>query len=166
MPPVSGPDPKPGDLIKFSRRGYQHWGIYVGNGDVVHIADLKGCSSFAAVRGWVVVRKGRVEDIAKKCDYKVHNKYDHKVIPRHPDEVVRDALAQVGTEMSYNLTRKNCEHFATELRYGKGFCGQVTKFRTHGTVAGITALAAVAVTAFAAYLIGRKKLKKLKKLKA
>ena len=32
-----GGQPKPGDLVEIFRPGYQHWAVYVGEGDVVHM---------------------------------------------------------------------------------------------------------------------------------
>lgn len=30
--------PQPGDLIEIFRGNYQHWGIYVGDGYIIHLA--------------------------------------------------------------------------------------------------------------------------------
>ena len=32
-----GGQPEPGDLVEIFRPGYQHWAVYVGQGDVVHM---------------------------------------------------------------------------------------------------------------------------------
>ena len=32
-----GGQPRPGDLVEIFRPGYQHWAVYVGGGDVVHM---------------------------------------------------------------------------------------------------------------------------------
>ncbi|KAG8564132.1 hypothetical protein GDO81_016337 [Engystomops pustulosus] len=129
MPLVPGPPPQPGDLIEFSRPFYQHWGVYVGGGYVVHLTDQEGISSLSsAFGGSAVVRKERLENVANGCIYKVNNKYDEKIKPFPAEKVVRAALDLVDQTMPYSVTSANCEHFATELRYGKGFSDQVQGF--------------------------------------
>ncbi|CAH2330178.1 Hypothetical predicted protein, partial [Pelobates cultripes] len=54
--PLVGPYPEPGDLIEFFRTVYQHWGIYVGSGHVVHLtvySGLDNCLAEEAVPGSV-----------------------------------------------------------------------------------------------------------------
>ncbi|XP_075426090.1 phospholipase A and acyltransferase 3-like [Ascaphus truei] len=149
MPLVSGPDPKPGDLIEFFRGVYQHWGIYVGNGYVVHLTDQDGWSSLSsAFGGTAVVRKDRLEDVAQGWYYKVNNKYDQKRRPYPPNKVVREALAKVGEKMSYSVTSANCEHFVTDLRYGDSFSDQVDNGKTVVAVGGGIFFAVAAVAAF------------------
>ncbi|XP_040266326.1 phospholipase A and acyltransferase 3-like [Bufo bufo] len=151
MPLVSGPPPQPGDLIEFIRPFYQHWGIYVGNGYVVHLTDQEGWSSLSSAFGAsAVVRKDRLEDVAYGCSYKVNNKYDEKIQPYPREKVVQAALELVGRTMPYSVTSANCEHFATELRYGKGFSDQVVNAATYSAVGGgifAAALATIVVVA-------------------
>uniref|UniRef100_A0A8C5R973 LRAT domain-containing protein n=1 Tax=Leptobrachium leishanense TaxID=445787 RepID=A0A8C5R973_9ANUR len=123
-----GPDPKPGDLIEYQRLGYQHWGIYVGDGFVVHLTDQDGFSSISSAFGAsAVVRKDRMERVAAGCYYKVNNKYDGKRTPLPIRKVVHAALDKVGETLNYSLTSENCEHFVTELRYGESFSDQEKK---------------------------------------
>ncbi|KAG8438022.1 hypothetical protein GDO86_008633, partial [Hymenochirus boettgeri] len=129
-----GPSPKPGDLIEFQRPLYQHWGIYVGNGYVVHLTDQEGWSSLSsALGGTAVVRKDRLEDVAYGCNYKVNNKYDQKMQPYPPEKVVIAALAMVGSIMPYSVTSANCEHFVTDLRYGTSTSDQLPSVCVHGS---------------------------------
>ncbi|CAJ0966952.1 unnamed protein product [Ranitomeya imitator] len=58
-------------------------------------------------------------------DYKVNNKYDKKAKPYPPEKIVKAARKEVGKTRSYDLRKANCEHFATELRYGTPFSDQV-----------------------------------------
>ncbi|XP_075692932.1 phospholipase A and acyltransferase 2-like [Rhinoderma darwinii] len=151
MPLVSGPPPQPGDLIEFIRPFYQHWGIYVGDGYIVHLTDQEGQTSLSsAFGGFAVVRKEHLENVANGCNYKINNKFDEKLTPYSPGKVVRAALQLVDQTMSYSVTSANCEHFATELRYGKGFSDQVVNAVTYTSVGvGIfaAALATIAVVA-------------------
>ncbi|XP_063293675.1 phospholipase A and acyltransferase 3-like [Pelobates fuscus] len=149
MPLISGPPPKPGDLIEFIRPFYQHWGIYVGDGYVVHLTDQEGWSSLSsALGGSAVVRKDLLESVANGCGYRVNNKYDQKTIPYPPQDVVKAALDLVGQTMPYSVTSANCEHFATELRYGKCFSDQVANVATYAAVGGVALASVITMFAF------------------
>ncbi|KAM4720942.1 phospholipase A and acyltransferase 3-like [Rhinophrynus dorsalis] len=149
MPLESGPPPQPGDLIEFMRPLYQHWGIYVGGGYVVHLTDQEGWSSLSsALGGTAVVRKDRLEAVADGCNYRVNNKFDQKMDPFPPGKVVRAALEQVGKVMPYSVTSANCEHFVTELRYGNCVSDQVDNAKMYAAVGGGAALAIGALAMF------------------
>uniref|UniRef100_A0A8C5WLW4 LRAT domain-containing protein n=2 Tax=Leptobrachium leishanense TaxID=445787 RepID=A0A8C5WLW4_9ANUR len=146
--PLVGPDPKPGDLIEYQRLGYQHWGIYVGDGFVVHLTDQDGFSSISSAFGAsAVVRKDRMERVAAGCYYKVNNKYDGKRTPLPIRKVVHAALDKVGETLNYSLTSENCEHFVTELRYGESFSDQVDNAKMYavGGTIGLALAAGLAV---------------------
>ncbi|XP_068116886.1 phospholipase A and acyltransferase 2-like [Hyperolius riggenbachi] len=147
--PLLGPPPQLGDLIEFSRPLYQHWGIYVGDGYVVHLTDQEGWSSVSsAVGGFAVVRKDRLDRVANGCTYRVNNKFDQKRSPFPPEKVVRAALDLVGETMAYSVTSANCEHFVTELRYGAGISEQVENAVLYTAVGGGLLAAALATFAF------------------
>ncbi|XP_053544814.1 phospholipase A and acyltransferase 3 [Bombina bombina] len=139
-----GPSPKPGDLIEFFRPLYQHWGIYVGDGYVVHLTDQEGFSSFSSAFGaTAAVRKDRLDKAACGCKYRVNNKYDKKRSPNPPGKVVQAALEEVGKQMPYSVTSGNCEHFVTNLRYGDCLSDQVDNAIMYSAV-GAGALAVFA----------------------
>uniref|UniRef100_A0A8C5R6H4 LRAT domain-containing protein n=1 Tax=Leptobrachium leishanense TaxID=445787 RepID=A0A8C5R6H4_9ANUR len=143
-----GKHPKPGDLIEFQRVGYQHWAIYMGDGDVVHLTDQDGKSSISSVmNSSAVVRKDPLEKVAEKDNYRVNNKYDEKRKPLPTEKVLRAALEKVGKRMKYNITTENCEHFVTQLRNGRSFSDQVKNVMTH-----VTAVATVLLSAFAVFM--------------
>ncbi|OCT83992.1 phospholipase A and acyltransferase 3 [Xenopus laevis] len=155
--PLEGVEPKEGDLIEFFRPVYQHWGIYVGRGCVVHLTDQEGVSSLSsALGGTAVVKMEHLDAVAAGCTYKVNNKYDQKLTPLPRAKVVRAALDQVGETKIYSIFSANCEHFVTELRYGESFCEQVDNAKTAATVGGGIALA---VGVFAAFSTMRNKQK-------
>ncbi|RVE68832.1 hypothetical protein OJAV_G00095620 [Oryzias javanicus] len=52
-----------------------------------------------------------------------------------PDEIVKKACSLVGASLKYNLKEYNCEHFATELRYGKAESCQVQTVQAIGAAA-------------------------------
>ncbi|XP_069824414.1 phospholipase A and acyltransferase 4-like [Dendropsophus ebraccatus] len=146
--PLEGPSPQPGDLIEFIRTLYQHWGIYVGKGNVVHLTDQEGFSSLSSAFGGIaVVREDPIEIVAAGCIYRVNNKYDKKRSPYPPEKIVNAARREVGKRMNYSVTSANCEHFVTELRYNKAFCDQVDNAKTYAVGGLATVGAAVAVIA-------------------
>uniref|UniRef100_A0A672J6S6 Uncharacterized LOC115403164 n=1 Tax=Salarias fasciatus TaxID=181472 RepID=A0A672J6S6_SALFA len=113
-------NPEPGDLIEISRGGYQHWAVYVGDGYVVHLTRASGFRRlFSPLNVNGLVRKEKLQDIVGRADWKVKNILDNEYRPRPVDVIVREACALEGRQMPYNIATRNCERFATELRYGK-----------------------------------------------
>ncbi|KAM8940427.1 phospholipase A and acyltransferase 3-like [Pelodytes ibericus] len=148
MPLISGQTPKPGDLVEFIRPFYQHWAVYVGDGYVVHLTDQEGWSRFSsALGGSAVVRRDLLENVADGCGYRVNNKYDQKMTPYPAQEVVKAALDLVGEVMPYSVTSANCEHFATELRYGRCRSDQVANAATYAAVGGLALASLTAIFA-------------------
>uniref|UniRef100_A0A3P9H8D6 LRAT domain-containing protein n=1 Tax=Oryzias latipes TaxID=8090 RepID=A0A3P9H8D6_ORYLA len=125
--PLDGKESKPGDLIEIIRGNYSHWAVYVGNGYVVHFGAPKSQSgsSIGGVDG--IVMKEKLEDVAGKDKWRVNNSLDKKYKPLPPDEIVKKACSLVGVSLKYHLTKYNCEHFATEMRYGKAESRQVVR---------------------------------------
>ncbi|XP_038139239.1 phospholipase A and acyltransferase 3-like [Cyprinodon tularosa] len=113
----NGKEPKPGDMIEIFRDLYQHWAVYVGNGYVVHFSIEGGQSGSGTAAGKKgSVRKGLLKDAGK---WKVNNYLDEEYEPRPSDEIVKKACSLVGSNLTYSLGSYNCEHFATEQRYGR-----------------------------------------------
>ncbi|XP_062951233.1 phospholipase A and acyltransferase 4-like [Cynocephalus volans] len=138
--------PKPGDLIEIFHNGYEHWAIYVGDGYVVHLAPLSKCpkagsTSFSSIPSdRAVVKQERLEDVVGGCRYRVNNDLDHNYKPLPVSEIIKSAKEKVGQEVEYSFVTKNCEHFVTDLRYGKERCRQVERVAIGGlatTVFGI-----------------------------
>ncbi|XP_061585731.1 phospholipase A and acyltransferase 3-like [Cololabis saira] len=135
---------KPGDLIQIFRGILRHWAVYVGGGNIVHFGTAGGGSgsSGGGDNGTGVVSKEKLEDVVKKDKWRVNNVLDHKYRPRPANDIVRDACSPVDTELQYNLVTYNCEHFATEMRYGKRESQQVREAAAGIAAAGIAAAAA------------------------
>lgn len=122
--------PVPADIIEFPRHynAYSHYGLYVGDGDVVHVAvDTKSDSnrSMSISSKGSTVKREKLWDVAKNNKWIINNSRDTIRPPRPRDDIVREANALVGQEQPYNLVTKNCEHLATKLRYGEGWSEQV-----------------------------------------
>ncbi|KAM4723069.1 uncharacterized protein WCC33_009285 [Rhinophrynus dorsalis] len=112
-----GPTPQVGDIIEVSLPGHQHWAVYIGDGNIVHITGRILGSGEDSVHGDCnVVQQTELERETKGCKYKVNNKYDGEIIPVPTDELVHFALKMVGEKKPYGL---NCDQFALELRYGQ-----------------------------------------------
>uniref|UniRef100_UPI00358F6B9A phospholipase A and acyltransferase 3-like n=1 Tax=Myxine glutinosa TaxID=7769 RepID=UPI00358F6B9A len=118
------PNPEPGDLIEISRPGYQHWAIYIGNGDVDHVT-LNGLglassspSSGSVFSGTPTVKKEKLNIVVGVDRDRINNKYDHHYEPLPAKVIVERALSRVGQDISYGILSNNCEHFVTLLRYG------------------------------------------------
>ncbi|XP_033100423.1 phospholipase A and acyltransferase 2-like [Anneissia japonica] len=101
-----------GDLVQVKRWDpvpYWHWGVYIGNGEVIHLSgaefDLKAKSSANVHRvTWKEFLGGSVE-------------WDYVPCPSNIDraEVVRRAKSAEGgyfRNRPYDLISNNCEHFA------------------------------------------------------
>jgi cell wall-associated NlpC family hydrolase len=129
---------KKGDVILTDRVFYQHYGIYAGNGRVIHYAAKNG--DFG---GDIRVRETNLEKFAKegKCKpaFGGANFIGAKRFSR--EEVVSRARSRVGEE-NYNLVFNNCEHFALWCKYGTSKSVQVEKALTAAIVLGTVAIAA------------------------
>ncbi|KAM3593991.1 uncharacterized protein V6R79_000447 [Siganus canaliculatus] len=115
---------KPGDLIEVFRPAYQHWAVYIGNEEVVHLShpNATPSSSLALSSGTfrAVVMRQRIQEVINGNIWRKNNLHDGIFKPREQHIIVEDAIRRVGEKVKYRVTTQNCEHFATELRYGKG----------------------------------------------
>ncbi|NWT07550.1 HRSL1 enzyme, partial [Mionectes macconnelli] len=122
--------PKPGDLIEVKRSFYQHWALYVGDGYVIHVTSegipTLSASSEVVFTRRAKVKKHRLKDVAGTDDWEVNNKYDSFLTPLPVKEIIERAESYIDRKVPYRVLSKNCEHFVTMLRYGKGFSEQVS----------------------------------------
>jgi len=129
---------KAGDVILCDRVLYKHYGIYAGNGRVIHYAAEKG--DFGSD---VRVREASLERFARggKCQvvFFTGNRCEAKRFS--PEETIQRARSRLG-EKSYNLLFNNCEHFALWCKYGAGKSVQVEKAFTAAVVLGTIAVVA------------------------
>ncbi|XP_053289708.1 uncharacterized protein LOC128450330 isoform X2 [Pleuronectes platessa] len=121
---------KPGDLIEIFRGHYKHWAIYIGKDEVVHFGtDSSGSSGLfkSLSRSAGTVKREKLTDVAGNDRYKVNNLLDEEYEARDPSIIVDEACAFVSHKLWYSVVKFNCEHFATEMRYGKALSQQVRK---------------------------------------
>ncbi|XP_064811200.1 phospholipase A and acyltransferase 3-like [Oncorhynchus masou masou] len=145
--------PEPGDLIEIFRGNYQHWALYVGDGFVVHLAPpsegpgARANSMMSVLSDQAKVKKEEIWDVVGHDQWCVNNQLDEKYQVRPIHEILREAQAYVDQEMPYCVFRGNCEHFVTELRYGKAESRQVRQAVGMATLVGFGILAFVGIAA-------------------
>ena len=117
-----------GDIIGVKRFLYSHYGVYVGDGNVIHYSGEKG--DFVGVKS---IRYGTMNDfLGGKKEFfelifrKVHLKprkekryetQSEEYFLYSPEETVERAKSRLG-ETKYNLALNNCEHFAIWCKTG------------------------------------------------
>lgn len=104
-----------GDILKVSRLLYYHYGVYVGDGRVIHFSAPEGMSEtdpFSADIFEVTLSefsKGEMPFVDNRCRPSFS-----------PDEIVERARMMLGTQRgNYNLFGNNCEHFANWCKTGQ-----------------------------------------------
>jgi len=120
------------DLICFYRGWYYHWGIYDGDGYVIHVpAESKNGIQ-------CTIRRENLVDVAKKVPEKTRVRIDNLYpaacsfycnglkgdLQRSIETQLEAARNMIGQTVDYNFLTNNCEHFVTRCKYGYGFCTQ------------------------------------------
>jgi hypothetical protein len=98
-----------GAHLVTQRDGYEHHGIYVGDGEVIHYAGFCGGH-----------RRGPVERVstdAFACGHAIRVK-THCHTRYEGEEVARRASSRLG-ESHYRLLTNNCEHFCAWCLFGE-----------------------------------------------
>lgn len=150
---------RPGDVIGVSRKLYEHYGIYVGAGRVIHYAGEGG--DFG---GRISIHETRIDNFLKdgedyfvvsfgsgfpvklrsETSFFIHGVMDyyHESFQQQewkvfsPEETVRRAYSRLGEE-KYSLISNNCEHFAIWCKTGKAQSSQVRQVAGYVLAAGI-----------------------------
>ncbi|XP_039973319.1 phospholipase A and acyltransferase 4-like [Xiphias gladius] len=133
-----------GDLIEFVNMwlGLSLWGVYVGEGHVIHFGvgdenmTQKACRSFLQQmvpnsNGDHLLKKTRIcmqpiTDIKVPIGTQIRvNNNKHNLVPS-PQETMRHRYETfLHQEFKYDLMNFNSEHFATFVRYGHAVCTQI-----------------------------------------
>ncbi|XP_041430465.1 uncharacterized protein LOC108700612 isoform X2 [Xenopus laevis] len=99
------PPPDAGEILRFSFHNQEHWGIYIGDRDVIYLN-----------RETAYVQQ---IDLDYLKDIRIIRKYDHKLKPKKQDNITMEAKKRVGEKMTWG--EDTDQLFATELRYGLKF---------------------------------------------
>lgn len=119
------------------RRGYDHHGIYLGHGKVIHYA-----GRMRHPQG--LVEEVALEDFGRGGEIVVDSTADTAF---DSDEIVRRARSRLG-ERGYRVLSNNCEHFCSWCISGQSRSTQVERWMTLPRRVGF-ALTAAAAQAFA-----------------
>lgn len=80
----------------------------------------------SAVHDRAIVKKEELYEVVGNDEYCVNNLLDEEYEPRPIQDILREAQRlSKKRDLPYNIVTNNCEHFVTELRYGKPECRQV-----------------------------------------
>ncbi|KAK2891002.1 hypothetical protein Q8A67_013645 [Cirrhinus molitorella] len=154
--------PELGDLIEIFRGTYQHWAIYVGEGYVIHLAppsedaQAGAYSLMSVLCDKATVKKEELYEVVGNHEYRINNLLDKEYEPHPVREILKDAHRLLGEELPYCVFSGNCEHFVTELRYGKAQSRQVRKAVEVGVGVSVVAAITVGVLAAAAAIFSSK----------
>ena len=116
-----------GDIVQIKRGWDAHWGICVGNNEMVHLAPniiSNGREQSALVLGSLTgdetarVVKSKISVVAGENDYCAFNYLDDKLQPKPIKDIVSFALEQTERcTWGYSLVLSNGEKFALWCRY-------------------------------------------------
>ena len=121
-----------GDVIRVSHTFYYHYGIYVGNGRVIHYTDANGGDFKGTVQETSLESFLNGEDSYSVCEFDPEN-YPHI---NSPEETVERARSQLG-KGGYNFFTNNCEHFAVWCKTGQYESSQVSAYSPSNIADGI-----------------------------
>src|SRR4051812_18750410 len=124
------------------RKWYEHHGLYVGDGRVVHYA------GFSRLLHRGPVEEISLEQFAKRFGFRVE---PHAIAAFPPEEIIGRARTRLG-EDRYGVLSNNCEHFVHWCVSGCARSGQVEKLFKHP--AQLARAAADALSALARFLFG------------
>ncbi|XP_059144065.1 phospholipase A and acyltransferase 3-like [Physella acuta] len=117
---------KPGDLVKFYRTLYTHWGVYEGNGKVINVSG----TFLDKLEDRVEIKREDFLKIADGDETSVGNEMDAYWKPLDVNVILARAVKQIG-QVFYNVFCHNCEHFAKWCRYDRNQSSQAEMFVPH-----------------------------------
>ncbi len=118
--------PAPGDIIYADRGLYKHYGVYIGEGQVIHFAGPKGHETNPVLAD---VIQTSIKDFLKRDSLCIQEDDGREPLP--VIEIIQRAKTRLGKcKGTYNLAGNNCEHFANWCRYGTNESHQVDAVAT------------------------------------
>ena len=119
---------EPGDVLAVSRWGnlYEHYGVYIGQQQVIHFAGEPGDSEIFDESA--MVREVSLSVFEQDSEYRIIDFPKESTIAGYhlysAEETVERAKSRLG-ESGYGLLGNNCEHFAYWCKTGVKFSNQV-----------------------------------------
>ncbi|CAF3788569.1 unnamed protein product [Adineta steineri] len=118
-----------GDLLEFTR----------SNREVIHRSEAKDGISKS------LICKSNIKDVSLyDGDFQINNSLDDKQKPLPIETILERAKNALG-EREYGLLDKNCEHFATECRYGQPTSCQVENAAYNCDIVIIITISAITI---------------------
>lgn len=107
----------PGDHIRVKRDHYNHHGIYMGNGEVIHYTAKDGDGLNASDN--VIVSRTSIEFFLKNgvAERAIYSRKERKRLNKTED-ILRFANESIG-QGNYDLITNNCETFANKICFKK-----------------------------------------------
>ena len=120
-------DPYPGAMIRINTGLYYHYGIFIGNDEVIEFG--RG-SEAAGDPTDIRILRSSIDDFLACGGFLEVRLFDRKEKRRkRPDKaIVKYALSRVG-EGGYDLLHNNCQHFANECVFGEKGTTQLDALR-------------------------------------
>lgn len=150
-----------GDAVEFKRSCYSHWGLYIGNGKIIHMTSPRpdaesgsshlssGCSTCGLNIDKAIIKIDDFFYVAGGSKAYKNNSKDKYLPVRSVDEIIAYARSLIG-KINYNCLWQNCEHFVSCCRNYKPTSEQADTVKTVGAVAFVGAVGAGAL----AYMLG------------
>ncbi|BFZ05769.1 hypothetical protein BsWGS_08808 [Bradybaena similaris] len=132
----------PGDRVQFHRFLYSHWGIYIGDGNIIHVSEDNEDKA-------AKVKIDNFWDVAGEDKASKNNGQDIEWSSLSAEQIIRRARSYVGNT-EYDQLFDSCEHFVNWCRYDRVVRQQVDNFLTGVAIVGIGALTVGALAVGAA----------------
>lgn len=117
--------PDVGDLIEIDRTLYAHWVLYVGDGNVVHVA---GRNEEDIPTEVAYVHMSKLTDVAGCSAVRVNNKEarakERGLAMLPVAATLERACSIVNCEVDFNILTRNSEFYVTQWKYGTGWSDQ------------------------------------------
>lgn len=111
-------EPYPGAMIRVDAGMYYHYGIYIGDDEVVEFGSCGDAAQKDASE--IRIQRSSVDDFLcgkSFLEVRVFNRKEkHK--KRADKEIIKYALLKVGGG-GYDILHNNCQHFANECVFGE-----------------------------------------------
>jgi hypothetical protein len=131
--------PMKGDLIEIKRSLYDHWAVYVGDREVIHLCDEGDWKA--------TIKRDLLKDVCGKSLCRINNlgkaAQMRNLKTRSVDNILKAAYKMLNEKFDYHPIDNNCEHFVTSCRFGSRFSEQALAARRDST--GFTKMVAPVV---------------------